>query len=97
MFELRDTKGRVLYASETAKTFRDALTEAVAGRRPLPEINLDDRDLAARTKPIPQLRGGNDRCHVVLLVLAGNAIPEGQAGAARRRSAPRSPRGRYGP
>lgn len=49
MIELRDIKGRTLYRSDTAKSFREALVEAVAQKVPLPMINLDGRDLAGLT------------------------------------------------
>ena len=46
MFEIQDVSGRTLYRSQTAKTWQDTLVEAVSCRTPLPEINLDNRDLA---------------------------------------------------
>jgi uncharacterized protein YjbI with pentapeptide repeats len=46
MFEINDTQGRVLYRSETAKTWQAALVEAVSSGTVLPAVNLDNKDLA---------------------------------------------------
>lgn len=46
MFELNDVHGRILYRSQTAKTWQGALVEAVSSGTHLPAINLDNKDLA---------------------------------------------------
>lgn len=46
MKTLHDITGRVLYQSESAKTFGDVLVEAVKLRIELPKLNLDTRNLA---------------------------------------------------
>lgn len=50
MQSLHDVTGHVLYQSNTAKTFREALVEAVKLRIPLPRLNLDNRDLTGLTQ-----------------------------------------------
>jgi uncharacterized protein YjbI with pentapeptide repeats len=46
VFELNDIHGRILYRSQTAKTWHGALVEAVSSGTALPAINLDNKDLA---------------------------------------------------
>lgn len=49
MSTLYSVTGRTLYQSNSAKTFGDALEEAIKLRIELPGLNLDNRDLSGRT------------------------------------------------